>query len=992
MKFIRISLAWILPLLLIASALAQAPSAGPPGITLSGPNTWRLAMSTDSALSYQLELSEDLVNWISLENTPLPGDGGVHSQRVIVPTGAAKLFFRYRSRPRTAADGLFQDWDRFYFYQTNSLADMDGDGVPDALESALGSNPADFYSRPYQVVSVDPFPDQAGHALDRAIVIHLNKPIPSAVASVKKFFVKHVAYTLDGWFDVNESAGGSTMILPGRKAVAFLPSPSLVPGANNTALNNYRIYFGTDGTGIPGLMPWHSEFATVADYFDTVGAWVTSVLPGETAFEVAMDFAPVIEWSQPLLPSALLSPDVTVIEQASGNAVAVGVNFDYATNRMTLSHAAPFLPDATYTVTLGTGLVNLMGKPLLHPFTWSFRTRSPRPVPVAGQGPFVQAVSPADFSTQVDVATVYDVFLTFSEAMVPFSLKAATVHLREHGVAGDVPALITYTAATRVLRVSPLVGFKWGTRYELTLDAGAIYTVASPSKFLQGQSLFVFTTAPDPSATGGGGGTGTGPSTGTAGSQDPEKTKPLILSLSYGDQDEDAGASLKLSITLPDGSQREQEMPNATNQYATHVSPEIPAGSTVIVTPRFLKGNDSDYQEELEEVQAVVSGLQIPTGENYAVFGQEDPPAAAVPAAPATAPVWEFLGPLAAGPFIAQVKNNGKLAAGPTGFRLRNDSDVVKGWDSTGSEPWTSVNVGQQNNLVKAVFPVPVKYTEYELVVEPGKESIISLQNNAITGKVTNFTIVGGTENPKADILLRKKGTTPTVIATLHVHCFTPRVAKIGIYRVFDSANVNTQAPDQGIMADNATIIADLNQTFGLQAGVTFAVDASSRRVDMTDTNVFNADGSIDVSFNNGAQLNTIAGVTAILVSQDNKPLPKLRLYLVQSLNGTKEAYGGLTGTNTDVNVNPGAAFANCFVNRSQPSDTVRHEVGHGLGLSQQKQGQANSHDNGKWPVELHPSTGDPKPSGLMNDSANGRAWLRNNDWDWANKTGHYYE
>ncbi len=950
-------------------------------------------MSTDAALCYQRELSEDLVNWISLENTPLPGDGGVHSQRVIVPTGAAKLFFRYRSRPRTAADGLFQDWDRFYSYQTDSLTDYDHDGVPDALETALGSNPADFYSKPYQVVSVDPFPDQAGHALDRAIVVHLNKPLPSSVTSVKKFFVKHVVYDLGGVFDVNESVGGSAMILPGRKAVAFLPLPNFLPGANNTALNNYRIYFGTDGTGIPGLLPWHSEFSTVPDYFDTVGAWVTSVLPGETAFEVATDFAPVIEWSQPLLPSSLLSPDVTVIEQASGNAVAVDVGFDYDTNRMTLSHAAPFLPDATYTVTLGTGLVNLMGKPLLHPFTWSFRTRPLRPAPVAGQGPFVQTVSPADFSTNVGIANLYQVILTFSEAMAPYSLRAATLHLRKSGTTTDMPALIEYTAATKTLWVSPLAGFAWGTRYELTLDAGAIYTVASPSKFLQGPALFVFTTAPDPSGPGGGGGSSTGTSTGTAGSRDPEKAKPLVLSLSYGDPDEDAGASLKLSITLPDDSQREQEMPNATNQYATHVSPEIPAGSTVIVTPRFLKGSDADPNEdERSEVQAVVSGLQIPEGENYVVFGQEDPPAAAVPAAPATAPVWEFLGPLAAGPFIAQVKNNGKLAAGRTGFRLRNDSDVVKGWDSTGPENWTSVHVGQQNNLVKAVFPVNVKFSDYELVVEPGKESIISLQNNAITGKVTNFTIVGGTANRQTDILLRKKGATPTVIATLHVSCFTPRVAKIGVYRVFDSTNVNTQVPDQGIMADNATIIADLNQTFGLQAGVTFAVDASSRRVDMKDTNVFNADGSIDVSFNNGAQLHTIAGVTAILVSQDNKPLPKLRLYLVQGLNGTKEAYGGLTKTNTDVELDPGSAFANCFVNRSQPSDTVRHEVGHGLGLSQQKQGQANSHDNGKWPVELHPSNGDPKPAGLMNDSANGRAWLRQNDWFWANKTAHYYE
>ena len=69
---------------------------------------------------------------------------------------------------------------------------------------------------------------------------------------------------------------------------------------------------------------------------------------------------------------------MSVIEQASGAPVSVTVGFDYDTNRMSLSHATAFLPDAIYTVTLGTGFKNLMGKPLLNAFTWSFRTRALR--------------------------------------------------------------------------------------------------------------------------------------------------------------------------------------------------------------------------------------------------------------------------------------------------------------------------------------------------------------------------------------------------------------------------------------------------------------------------------------------------------------------------------------------------------------------------------------------------------------------------------------
>ena len=111
------------------------------------------------------------------------------------------------------------------------------------------------------------------------------------------------------------------MILPGRKAVAFLPSPVLAAGSNHTYVNNYKIDFSTAVTGIAQLIPWHSEFSTV-DTFDEVGSWVKMVRPGETAIEVATDFAPVIDWSQPLHPTTVVSGNVSVVEQVSGTPVA----------------------------------------------------------------------------------------------------------------------------------------------------------------------------------------------------------------------------------------------------------------------------------------------------------------------------------------------------------------------------------------------------------------------------------------------------------------------------------------------------------------------------------------------------------------------------------------------------------------------------------------------------------------------------------------------
>ena len=641
------------------SSPAQVPAEDHLRITLSAPNIYTLNVATNSLWEYQMEASNDLEIWQPLDSIFLPGDGGVHAQRVVVPQGAVKAFFRYRMQERAGgvSGDTLTDWDRIYSFNADTFLDSDHDGIPDYLETALGTDAYDGFSFPWQVVRVSPLDQLAGHPRDGAIVVYLNRPLPASVVSVPANFVRRLYHDVQDILDFANLAPGSAMILPGRKAVAFLPSPALAAGSNHTYVNNYKIDFTTAVTGIAQLVPWHSEFSTV-DIFDEVGSWVTKVRPGETAIEVAKDFAPVIDWSQPLHPSTLVSGNASVVEQVSGMPIAATVSFDYDTNRMTLQHAAPFQSDTTYTVTLGTGFTNLMGKPLLNAFTWSFRTRPVRPAPVAGQGPFVTTIGPVDFSTNVNATNLSQITLNFSEPMDNSTLNASTIHVREHGSEDNLAAYFDYDAATRTLSIP--VGLSGNTRYELSLDAAAIFSAANPPQPLQGQTEFVFMTADDTIGGGGGGGTN---ANGTAGTPDPDAPEPLVLGLSYGDPEPggfpDAGASVKLTVTLPDGSGRSQQMPNATNEYPYRQSSEIPAGSTVEITPYFLKGNDPDYDEELEEVQVELIPTSFQTGGyEYLVFKQSD-------TASASSAVWELLGPLSAGPFVAKVKNKEKLKVAP---------------------------------------------------------------------------------------------------------------------------------------------------------------------------------------------------------------------------------------------------------------------------------------------------------------------------------------
>ena len=691
---IRLLVAFLGSLILLPSpASAQLPAEDHLRISLSAPNTYALSVTTDSLWEYQMEASDDLEIWQPLDSIFLPGDGGVHSQRVIVPQGAVKAFFRYSMRQRAGgvSGDTLTDWDRIYSFNADTFLDTDHDGVPDILETALGTNAYDGFSQPWEVTRVDPFDGQAGHPRDGAIVVYLNQPLPASVVNMPANFVRRLYHTVEDILDFANVAPGSAMILPGRKAVAFLPSPALGAGSNHTYVNNYKIDFTTSVTGIAKLVPWHSEFSTV-DTFDDVGTWVKMVRPGETAIEVATDLALVIDWSQPLHPTTLTSGNVTVIEQVSGTPVTVTVTFDYDTNRMTLQHATPFQPDTAYTVTLGTGFHNLMGKPLLNAFTWSFRTRPVRPAPVAGQGPYVTAIAPGDFSTSVDVSNTSQITLTFSETMNDSTLDATTVHLRKHGATADVSGLFSYDAPSKTLSFAFDFQLDFAARYELTLDSSAILSSASSALPLQGQTEFVFTIAPDPFQSGSGagmGGAGSGPG-GSSGTPDPEQPPPLVLQLSYGDPDMDAGASVKLSITLRDSSQREQQMPNATNDYLTRTSPEIPAGSTVIVTPQFLKGNDPDYEEELSEVQVEVNGGTVPEGSNYLVFKQSTTATAAPAIGDA---VWNFLGLLADGAYTAQVATGEKLAVGQVEMKLRTTGRIEPAPENSAYE-WCKAGAG----------------------------------------------------------------------------------------------------------------------------------------------------------------------------------------------------------------------------------------------------------------------------------------------------------
>ena len=609
---------------------------------------------------------------------PSPVLGFVHSYRVRYAYGAGAA--RRRSAPSNAvalsgwldrdSDGLPDWWESAHGLDPTQGSgdngggdgDFDHDGVTNYEEYTYGTDPNNPGSMPFKVVRSLPetyqYSPQYGYAPNGAIVVYLDKSLPASVSSLPASFVQKLHYYPDG-SKVWEPVSGSTLILPGRKTVAFLPAANLQPrppyvygDGGESADCNYRIEFTTattgfgaaTATGTEALIPFHAPFSVREDS-DTIGAWVRQTWPGYNHISVAKTFAPVVEWSEPLLPASVVPSNVSLQAEGGTADLPVTVGFDYATNRLTITPAGALAADTRYTVTLlnptATGFRNLMGTPLFSPYTWSFRTR-PDPVPpVVGEGPYVTDTVPAAYAGNVQPGAA--VQITFSEAMDETTLTTATVHLRAARESTDVPVTTSYDSGTRCLTLSLEVDLAYSTHYDIVLDAAALLSSAAIPQALQAQATFSFVTAADPGSGGGGGGGGGG---GPGGEKKPDAPEPLTLAFRYGDPDRDAGGYATVEITPPGESAKTQKvvLPPVSNGMLDYVLPNIPPDATIRVTPQFSRGSDPNEEEEKDEVRVTV-GLDPASandGSKYLVFRQSG-----------SSPDWEYLGPLSGGLYTA---------------------------------------------------------------------------------------------------------------------------------------------------------------------------------------------------------------------------------------------------------------------------------------------------------------------------------------------------
>jgi|GEM_PF-4403386 len=411
------------------------------------------------------------------------------------------------------------------------------------------------------------------------IILYLNEPIPEGF-TVNNSWV----------FDVSSGSpvpvSGTTVILSGRQAIAFIPAGNSL---NQTPGWAYQINFTGAHTGLPNLLPFQLAFTTITAAAGASGSgpYFSYPSPADNNINVAPDVVITAQWSEPLAPNTLIPANVSLVPDG-GTPVAVTVAFDYGkdVNLLKITPTQPLTRGTKYTVTLGIGFTNLSAIPHAQPVSWSFTTQPLRPTPVPGGGPFVTATTPQDFA--FDINPPQSISIAFNEDMDPSTLTTNTVHIRA-GINPDMPGTFTYDPASYTLGFVPTNPIPPSTYLSIALDNNRIFNNATQDSgnrmALQANNTFVSSTTglADLFGTGLGGGTPV-----------PGALTPINLLFSWGYNPGNSssalppgpGCSVTVTYTSKDGQSREETLPWSKTLQSQYSGP-LPTGTTIKVTPKY---------------------------------------------------------------------------------------------------------------------------------------------------------------------------------------------------------------------------------------------------------------------------------------------------------------------------------------------------------------------------------------------------------------------
>ena len=246
----------------------------------------------------------------------------------------------------------------------------------------------------------------------------------------------------------------------------------------STALTTSTSYTATITTGAKDSAGARMAANVVWSFTTAPPATVVSTVPSNGATAVAVNTAVSATFSEAMNPATI---NAATFSLTGPGATPVAGTVAYAGTTATFTPTAVLTTSTLYTATITTGARDPGGNALAANFVWTFSTAAPATV-----------VSTAPANGAVAVSANTAVSATFSEAMNPATINAATFTLTGPG-ATPVAGNVTYTGTTATF--TPTAALAAGTLYTATITTGA----KDPGGFgLAANYVWTFATVPSP--------------------------------------------------------------------------------------------------------------------------------------------------------------------------------------------------------------------------------------------------------------------------------------------------------------------------------------------------------------------------------------------------------------------------------------------------------------------------------------------------------------
>lgn len=297
------------------------------------------------------------------------------------------------------------------------------------------------------VIQVIPPSGSTDIATNRVITVEFSEPMNATRLNAATFTV---------------SAGGTPV--SGRLAMATGPRgpntlATFTPNQLLSATNPYAVtltagLLDTAGNPLGAVSSNFTTGAGIDNFSPSVVSTSPPMLDFTSATNVPLDAKVIVQFSEPMNPLTMTSNNVQLTQVSSSNSSllvqgTLAVSSDLRS--VTFTPAQRLIPNGTHRLTLGAGLTDLAGNPLLPlpPFSVSsFITGVDATDPTLLT---VVSMSPAD--TDTGVAINAPVVLKFSKSVAPTTFNGATMVVT--GGSGPILGTVTFEQNNQLVRWKP---------------------------------------------------------------------------------------------------------------------------------------------------------------------------------------------------------------------------------------------------------------------------------------------------------------------------------------------------------------------------------------------------------------------------------------------------------------------------------------------------------------------------------------------------------